>query len=48
MVFEKLSFGSQEVGFWNCGLLVWRPMAVSPLMVCVFMPPVRFGDVGRP
>src|ERR1019366_271785 len=47
-VFEKLSVGSQEVGFWNCGLLVWRPMAVSPVMVCVLIPPVRVDEVGRP
>src|ERR1039457_5756339 len=47
-VLEKLSFGSQEVGVWNCGLLVWRPLAVSPVMVWVLIPPVRLGVGGRP
>src|ERR1035437_3600644 len=48
VVLEKLSFGSHETGFWNCGLLVWRPKAVSPVMVCVLIPPVMLGVVGRP
>ena len=47
-VFEKLSFGSQETGFWNCGLLVWRPIAVNPVTDCVSKPPVRFEVVGKP
>jgi len=29
-------------------IAVWRPKAVSPLMVWVLIPPVRLGVVGRP
>ncbi len=35
-------------GFWNCGLLFWRPHAVHPVTFWFVSPPANRGSVGSP
>jgi hypothetical protein len=43
-----VELGVEQDGFWNWGLVLWRPKPVKPVMVVEGRPPATLRSVGRP